>query len=109
MRARACQEAPMSANSGPGDDRGAMVVLLCLTLLPLAFWLLGLAFAMIALNHGALITHLLPLLHDRAVQSEVAVVRPLIDVPNRMIAPAPRKPMPEMTWAARRAGSPFGA
>lgn len=42
MRARACQEAPMSANSGPGDDRGAMVVLLCLTLLPLAFWLLGL-------------------------------------------------------------------
>ncbi len=38
------------------------------------FWLLGFAFAMVALNHGALITHLLPLLHDRAIHSDVAVL-----------------------------------
>ena len=38
------------------------------------FWLLGLAFAMMALGHGALITHLLPLLEERAVHGEVAVL-----------------------------------
>ena len=38
------------------------------------FWLLGLAFAMMALGHGALITHLLPLLQERAIHGEVAVL-----------------------------------
>lgn len=39
-----------------------------------AFWLLGLAFAMMALGHGALITHLLPLLHERGIHDDVAVL-----------------------------------
>ncbi|MGI9462652.1 MAG: MFS transporter, partial [Aestuariivirgaceae bacterium] len=38
------------------------------------FWLLGVAFAMIALNHGALITHLLALLDERSIHNEVAVL-----------------------------------
>lgn len=37
-------------------------------------WLLGLAFATIALNHGALIAHLLTLLAERGVGAEVAVL-----------------------------------
>lgn len=39
-----------------------------------AFWLLGLAFATVALNHGLLIAHLLPLLDERGIGSEVAVL-----------------------------------
>src|SRR5579884_73981 len=38
-------------------------------------------------------------------QSVAAVVRPLIDRPWRMMAPAPRKPMPLTTCAATREGS----
>ncbi|MEM7209752.1 MAG: MFS transporter [Pseudomonadota bacterium] len=38
------------------------------------FWLLGVSFAMIALSHGVLITHILPLLDDRGVQAETAVL-----------------------------------
>ncbi len=37
-------------------------------------WLLGLAFAAIALNHGALIAHLLTLLAERGVGAEIAVL-----------------------------------
>jgi MFS family permease len=38
------------------------------------FWLLALAFAMISLDHGMLITHLLPLLGERGVHQEIAVL-----------------------------------
>jgi len=38
------------------------------------FWLLAVAYTMIALDHGVLLTHLLPLLDDRRIQSEAAVL-----------------------------------
>lgn len=38
------------------------------------FWLLSIAFAMIALDHGLLITHLLPLLDERGVGRDTAVL-----------------------------------
>ena len=38
-----------------------------------SFWLLGISFAMIALNHGVLITHILPLLNERGVHRDTAV------------------------------------
>lgn len=37
------------------------------------FWLLALAFAGIALEHGILISHLLPILHDRGISPDQAV------------------------------------
>ncbi len=37
------------------------------------FWLLALAFAMIAFNHGMIIAHLLPLLFERGVNQDTAV------------------------------------
>jgi hypothetical protein len=39
-------------------------------------------------------------------QREAAVVRPLILFPRRIMAPAPRNPIPETTWAAILPGSP---
>ncbi len=39
-----------------------------------AFWLLALAFAAFALDHGVLLTHLLPLLDERGIHSEAAVL-----------------------------------
>lgn len=39
-----------------------------------AFWLLAIAFAMIALDHGLLLTHLLPLLDERGVGADTAVL-----------------------------------
>ena len=38
------------------------------------FWLLCIAFATIALDHGVLLTHLLPLLDERGIQSQTAVL-----------------------------------
>ncbi|MGI9336216.1 MAG: MFS transporter [Gammaproteobacteria bacterium] len=38
------------------------------------FWLLAIAFAMVALNHGMLITHLLPLLEERSIAPALAVL-----------------------------------
>jgi len=38
------------------------------------FWLLAVAYSTIALGHGVLLTHLLPLLDDRGIQSEVAIL-----------------------------------
>ena len=38
------------------------------------FWLLAVAFTSIALDHGVLLTHLLPLLNDRGIQSRTAVL-----------------------------------
>lgn len=37
------------------------------------FWLLVVAFAMIALEHGMLLTHFLPLLDDRGIRGETAI------------------------------------
>ena len=39
-----------------------------------AFWLLASSFAMIAILHGITIHHLLPILHDRGIQADVAVM-----------------------------------
>ena len=49
-----------------------------------AFWLLGLAFAMMGLGHGALIPHLLPLLEERSIHGEVAVLAAAMIGPARM-------------------------
>lgn len=38
------------------------------------FWLLALSFAMIALEHGILLTHLLPLLDERGIHGETAIL-----------------------------------
>ena len=38
------------------------------------FWLLAISFAMIALEHGILLTHLLPLLDERGIQAETAIL-----------------------------------
>jgi len=38
------------------------------------FWLLAMAYTAIALDHGVLLTHLLPLLNDRGIQSQAAVL-----------------------------------
>ena len=38
------------------------------------FWLLALAFAVLAFNHGMVITHILPMLDDRGLQLETAVL-----------------------------------
>ncbi len=40
----------------------------------LTFWFLALAFALSALDHGMIITHILPILDDRAVHPEAAVL-----------------------------------
>ena len=39
-----------------------------------AFWLLACAFALLSLNHGVIINHLLPLLRDRNIAPEAAVL-----------------------------------
>jgi MFS family permease len=38
------------------------------------FWLLAVAFMMIAIDHGMLITHILPILSDRGVQEQTAIL-----------------------------------
>lgn len=38
-----------------------------------AFWCLALLFAVIAVNHGVLLTHLLPILNERGIDVEIAV------------------------------------
>ena len=38
------------------------------------FWLLAVAYTAISLDHGVLLTHLLPLLNDRGIQSQAAVL-----------------------------------
>ena len=38
------------------------------------FWLLAISFAMIALEHGILLTHLLPLLDERGIHGETAIL-----------------------------------
>jgi len=38
------------------------------------YWLLAISFAMIALDHGILLTHLLPLLDERGIRGETAIL-----------------------------------
>lgn len=38
------------------------------------FWFLAIGFAMIAILHGITLHHLLPILHDRGIQSDIAVL-----------------------------------
>ena len=38
------------------------------------FWFLAIAFAMVALDHGLIITHLLPMLDERGISSDTAVL-----------------------------------
>lgn len=40
----------------------------------ITFWLLAISFAMIALEHGMLLTHLLPLLDERGIHGETAIL-----------------------------------
>lgn len=39
-----------------------------------AFWFLGLGFALLAVNHGMVLNHLLPILHDRGTNPDTAVL-----------------------------------
>ena len=62
---RHCEACTLIAGHGPpktSDVFGSAV-----------FWLLATAFTAIALDHGVLLTHLLPLLDDRGIQSQTAV------------------------------------
>jgi MFS family permease len=49
------------------------------------FWLLAASFAMIALDHGILITHLLPLLAERGVESGTAVLAASLIGPMQVV------------------------
>ncbi len=62
------ETAALAADSG--EQEGALKR----TLRRPAFWALALAFVAIALNHGAIITHLLPLLAERGLSSDAAVL-----------------------------------
>ena len=58
--------APAAGTAAPGGLRVALG--------RPAFWLLAVAFSMIALTHGILITHMLPMLDERGVSLTVAVL-----------------------------------
>ncbi|MCP5155830.1 MAG: MFS transporter [Ectothiorhodospiraceae bacterium] len=49
------------------------------------FWLLAATFAMVALNHGVLITHLLPLLAERGVPTALAVLAASLIGPMQVV------------------------
>ena len=49
------------------------------------FWLLAIAFALTALNHGILISHLLPLLADRGVASATSVLAASLIGPMQVV------------------------
>ena len=49
------------------------------------FWLLTTAFALISLNHGMIITHLLPLLAERGVEASIAVTAAAMIGPMQVI------------------------
>ncbi|MEQ9335316.1 MFS transporter [Thalassobaculum sp.] len=68
---RAADRESAAVRSGPGlAGSGALHAALRRP----AFWLLATAFPMIALSHGILITHLLPMLAERGVDHGVAVL-----------------------------------
>jgi len=58
-----------TATGGAADGAGLQAAMRRPT-----FWLLAVAFSMIALTHGILITHLLPMLDERGVSTSVAVL-----------------------------------
>jgi len=60
---------PAAAPAGGGKDGAGLRAALRRP----TFWLLAAAFSMIALTHGILITHLLPMLDERGVSTTVAV------------------------------------
>ena len=86
-------------NTGQDIDRATLPVLL----------LLGLAFAMIAFDHGALISHLLVLLDDRGVHAEVAVLAAAMigpmQVGGRLAMMAMEKAVTPVTVATVSAGA----
>lgn len=68
-----CREAERhGAETAPTASRSASQAMWVMKTLP--FWLLAASFAMIALDHGMLVAHLLPILDDRGVHAEAAVL-----------------------------------
>lgn len=67
-----CHAAGTGSVSLPAASRGSAATLGAMR--RLTFWLLAVAFGMIALDHGLLLTHLLPLLDERGVGPETAVL-----------------------------------
>lgn len=63
------REAPSETGSPQDDGSG-----LKRALVSPVFWLLFVAFAMVSLNHGGIITHIMPLLEDRNLHQEGAVI-----------------------------------
>ena len=69
---RPVPETPAATTSGP--DAGRDGEGLRAAMRRPVFWLLAVAFAMIALTHGILITHLLPMLDERGISPALAVL-----------------------------------
>lgn len=63
---------PSTAVQNPDESQAASN--LSLALRSPVFWLIGTAFALVALAHGIVLTHLLPLLDDRGIHKEAAVL-----------------------------------
>lgn len=64
------EDEPPHAHADSDKDRAAYR----LVLKKPAFWLLAVGFSMIALNHGMVVNHLLPLMQERAVPEAMAVL-----------------------------------
>ena len=64
-------EAHGAAHAAPASTRAAETIVVARSAI---FWLLALGFASIALNHGVLLTHILPLLDERGVQGGLATL-----------------------------------
>jgi len=71
------------------------------TLRRATYWLLAIAFSMIALEHGMLLTHLLPLLDDRGFHGETAIFAASMMGPMQVVGRL-------AVMAAGQRGSPFG-
>ncbi len=65
---------PRSGSAGPPAPRASHRAAERAALRAPAFWLLAAVFAAVALNHGMLVTHLLPLLSSRGLDLETAVL-----------------------------------
>ena len=68
----ACQTAEQYSNSDQSPASPAASETLHV-MQKATFWLLAVGFVMIALNHGSLLTHLLPLLNERGIESGMAI------------------------------------
>lgn len=69
----ACTRLPLSVDGSSKHTSRASSTALKRALTP-AFVLLGVSFAAIGLNHGLLLTHLLPLLHEAGIHQNTAVL-----------------------------------